>query len=364
MKKLNFDAPLNSLSLGNVAVNFLKELKKREIDISLHPTGDKGDFEAYDKMDEEFKAWTQTSASNRLKKLRRDTPTLKIWHINGSERKIGDNQYLYTFYEVDSPTEEEIAIINAQEHVFFSSSEAAEIFKSRGCTNVSHVPLGFDPDFFATSKNYLSKETIHFGLIGKFERRKNTQGLINLWLNKYGDNPKYHLTCLVNNPFFNEEQSKQAINAAVGGRNWSNINFLPRLATNAEVNETINSFDIDLSGLSNGEGWNLPSFNATALGKWSIVSNCSSHKDWATPLNAILVEPSGKQPCYDNFFFREGQPFNQGQYYNLKADLILEGFEKAEKKVGQINTEGLKLQDKFTYSKSVDAILEKIYNDS
>ena len=169
---------------------------------------------------------------------------------------------------------------------------------------------------------------------------------------------------MVNNPFFNEEQSKQAINAAVGGRNWSNINFLPRLATNAEVNETINSFDIDLSGLSNGEGWNLPSFNATALGNWSIVSNCSSHKDWATPLNAILVEPSGKQPCYDNFFFREGQPFNQGQYYNLKADLILEGFEKAEKKVGQINTEGLKLQDKFTYSKSVDAILEKIYNDS
>ena len=33
MKKLNFDAPINGLSLGNVAVNFLRELKKREIDI-------------------------------------------------------------------------------------------------------------------------------------------------------------------------------------------------------------------------------------------------------------------------------------------------------------------------------------------
>ena len=42
----------------------------------------------------------------------------------------------------------------------------------------------------------------------------------------------------------------------------------------SKVNILINNIDIDLSGLSNGEGWNLPAFNATALGKWSIVSNC------------------------------------------------------------------------------------------
>jgi hypothetical protein len=363
MKKLNFDAPINGLSLGNVAVNFLRELKKREIDISLHPVGEKGEFNSYDKIGEEFRTWVQTAAFNRLKNLDRNTPTLKIWHINGSEKKIGDKQYLYTFYEVDSPTEAEINIVKAQEHVFFSSSEAAEIFKSKGCDNVSHVPLGFDEDFSVTNKNYLEKDVVHFGLIGKFERRKNTQALINLWLNKYGNNPKYQLSCLINNPFFNKEQTQQAIDAATGGQHWANINFLPHLTTNSEVNELINSIDIDLSGLSNGEGWNLPAFNATALGKWSIVSNCTSHTDWATPENTILVEPSGKQPCYDNFFFREGQPFNQGQYYKLTADLILEGFGKAEKKVGQINRHGLKLQDKFTYSKSVDAILEKIYTN-
>tara|TARA_B100000131_G_scaffold131792_1_gene128449 strand:- start:25 stop:1119 length:1095 start_codon:yes stop_codon:yes gene_type:complete len=364
MKKLNFDAPLNSLSLGNVSLNFLRELKGRDIDISIHPMGDKGDFTAFDKIDEDFKTWVQTSVYNRLKKLDRSTPTLKIWHINGSEKKVGDKQYLYTFYEVDSPTDEEISIVKAQEHVFFSSSEAAETFKTKGCENVSHVPLGFDSDFYTTNKSYLDKDVVHFGLIGKFERRKNTQAIIQLWLQKYGNNPKYQLSCLINNPFFNEEQTKQAIHTALGGGRWSNINFLPHLKTNSEVNELINSFDIDLSGLSNGEGWNLPSFNATALGKWSVVSNCSSHKDWATPENCILVEPSGKQPCYDNFFFRQGDQFNQGQYYKLNADLILEGLEKAEKKVGQMNMEGLKLQDKFTYSKSIDMILEKIHNNS
>ena len=361
MNELNFDGPINALSLGNVTVNFLREIKKRDIDLSLFPVGDQGEFNAYDKVTEEFKQWITNSAANRFKKLNSKSQSLKVWHINGSE-KVLPNQHLYTFYELDSPTEEEINIVKIQKHVFFSCSEAAEVFKKAGCENVSYVPLGFDPDFHITDKKYL-EDKIHFGLIGKFERRKNTQAIIQLWTKKYGNNPKYQLTCLVNNPFLNKEQMEQGISAALSGKNWSNVNFLPHLKTNSEVNDLINSIDIDLSGLSNGEGWNLPSFNATALGKWSIVSNCSAHKDWATEENSILVEPVGKQSCYDNFFFKEGLPFNQGQYYKLNGDDILNAFDKAVERVGQSNTEGTKLRDKFTYSKTVDSILDYIYSD-
>ena len=361
MKKLNFDGPINSLSLGNVCVNFLREIKKRDVTVSLHPVGDQGDFEAYDKEDEEFKNWVSNIASTRLKNLESSALSLKVWHINGSE-KVLPNQHLYTFYEVDSPTEEEINIVKLQKHVFFSSSESADIFKKCGCENVSYIPLGFDPDFHDTNKTYL-EDKIHFGLIGKFERRKNTQAIIQLWLQKFGNNPKYQLSCLINNPFLSQEQMQQGISTALSGKNWSNINFLPRLKTNSEVNDLINSFDIDLSGLSNGEGWNLPSFNATALGKWSIVTNCSAHKDWATEENSILVEPVGKQPCYDNFFFKEGLPFNQGQYYKLNGDDIINSFEKALSRVGHKNTEGTKLRDKFTYSNTVDKIFSHMYSD-
>ena len=362
MKRLNFDGPINGLSLGNVSVNFLRELKEKDLDINMFPVGDQGQFEAYDKISDEFKKWVERIAQTRLKKLDSETPSLKVWHINGSE-KVLPNQYLYTFYEVDSPTEEEINIVKLQKHVFFSSSEAAQAFKDKGCENVSHIPLGFDLDFHETDKKYLGEDIIHFGLIGKFERRKNTQAIIELWLNKFGNNPKYQLSCLVSNPFFNEEQMNQAIQTCLKGTSVSNINFLPHLKTNSEVNDFMNSIDIDLSGLSNGEGWNLPSFNCTALGKWSIVSNCSSHKDWATPENSILVDPIGKQPCYDNFFFKEGSPFNQGQYYKLSGDAILNSFNKALERVGQKNTEGIKLRDKFTYSKTVDAILDHIDSD-
>jgi hypothetical protein len=362
MKRLNFDGPINGLSLGNVCVNFLREIKEKDLSVSMFPVGDQGQFEAYDKIGDDFKKWIERSAQTRLKNLDPENPSLKVWHINGSERVL-PNQYLYTFYEVDSPTEEELNIVKLQKHVFFSSSEAAEIFKNKGCENVSHVPLGFDLDFYETEKEYLGKDIIHFGLIGKFERRKNTQAIIELWLNKFANNPKYQLSCLVTNPFFNEEQMNKAIQNCLKGASVSNINFLPHLKTNSEVNDFMNSIDIDLSGLSNGEGWNLPSFNCTALGKWSVVSNCSSHKDWATPENSILVDPIGKQSCYDNFFFKEGMPFNQGQYYKLSGDDILASFDKAVEKAGQKNTEGTKLRDKFTYAKTIDLILDRIHSD-
>jgi len=361
MKKLNFEAPINSLSFGNVSVNFLRVLKEHEIDISLHPIGDQGDFSAFNTINDEFKQWVSSIAAQRLGKLDKDTPTLKLWHLNGSEKTLGQNQYLYTFYELDSPTVEEVNIVKMQKHVFFSSTEAANAFKQKGCTNVSAIPLGFDPDFKEIPKEF-DKQIIHFGLIGKFERRKNTQALIQLWLNKYGNNPKYQLSCLVNNSFLNQEQMQQAVNSSTMNNHWSNINFLPPLKTNEEVNILMNNIDIDLSGLSNGEGWNLPAFNCTALGKWSLVSNCSSHKDWATKDNAILVDPIGKQPCYDNLFFKEGAPFNQGNYYKLDGKTIISAMEEAEKRVGQLNTEGTKLRDKFTYKNTIDSILDCIYS--
>jgi hypothetical protein len=361
MKELNFDGPLNSLSFGNVSLNILRELYKQGVKVNLFPTGNSIELSAFNNVDDDFVEWLKNSQRNALKNLNKNTPTLKVWHINGSERKIGDKQYLYTFYEVDSPTEEEINIVKSQEHVFFSSSESAKFFADKGCENVSYIPLGFDSDFHRTGKKYMDEDITHFGLIGKFEKRKNTAALINLWVRRFGDNPKYQLTCLIHNPFFEEKQLKSLIQESLGGRSWSNVNFLPRLKTNEEVNELMNAIDIDLSGLSNGEGWNLPAFNATSLGKWSIVTNCSSHKDWANEKNSVIVNPTGKQPCYDNMFFKEGLPFNQGQYSKIDINSVNDGIDRALKLSKTENKEGLKLQDEFLYSNTANKILNKIF---
>jgi hypothetical protein len=142
------------------------------------------------------------------------------------------------------------------------------------------------------------------------------------------------------------------------GKRYGNINFLPFLPQNSQVNDFINSIDIDLGGMSGAEGWNLPSFNASCLGKWSIVLNASSHKDWAQKNNSILVEPSGKEEVYDNIFFQKGSKFNQGNIHTFNEVDLIEAMEKAESLCKIENKEGIKMKDKFTYKNTLERILE------
>ena len=359
--KLVIDAPLNSLSLGNVSFNIIRELYKKGVDIGIFPTGDP-DFKAYD-IDNDLKVYIENALNNRIDFFQPDIPCLKIWHLNGSENRKNKDQYLLTFYECNEPTEIELSLCKGQDHTFFSSTYANESFENGGASNTSFLPLGLDPDFFVTDKKYL-KDTIHFGLMGKFENRKHTGKIIKAWAKKYGNNLKYQLTCCVTNPFFKPEQMQGVLNQALEGKRYTNINFLPYLQKNSEVNDLINSLDIDLTGLSGGEGWNLPSFNATALGKWSVVLNATSHRDWATSENSILVEPSGMMPVEDGVFFSNKNNFNKGTFYTWTEDEAIAAMEKAESKVGQINTEGQKLAEDFTYSKTVDSILSTIFGET
>ncbi|NVM34336.1 MAG: hypothetical protein HWN81_01995 [Candidatus Lokiarchaeota archaeon] len=350
--KILLEAPLNSLSFGNVSYNFIREFIEKDVDFGIFPMNQDVDLSAYD-LDLNLKSRIEDAINNRYDYLNSSVPSLKIWHLNGAENRKNSNQYLYTFYECSEPTDVERKICNAQTETIFSSKYAGDQFSS------PHAPLGFDKDFFETKKTYLSDVT-HFGLFGKMEKRKHTAKIINTWAKKYGNNSKYQLSCLINNPFLEKEELINTINMALEGERYNNINLIPFLKKNDQVNELLNAIDIDLTGLSGGEGWNLPAFNATCLGKWSIVLNATSHKDWANEQNSILIEPSGTFECYDGRFFAKGRDFNQGVFFDWEQDQIISAMEEAEKKVGQINTDGQKLADKFTYSNTVDSILSHI----
>jgi len=359
MKKIIYKGAINPLSFGNVSYNLMREMYKKEMTVAFFPIGENLNFESFDKVPEDMKKWVVSMAQNRFHLVDKDTPTLSQWHLSGSENRISSHQTLFTFYEVDEPTSIEKSIVNLQDNCVFSSKHAYDCFGSAGCKNIHHVPIGFDEDFYVTDKEYL-KDTIHFGLMGKFEHRKHTAKILSSWAKKYGDNYKYQLSCCITNPFFKEGDLNNLISKALGGKRYGNINFLPHLKTNSEVNDFINSIDIDLGGLSGAEGWNIPSFNATALGKWSIVMNHTSHKDWANSKNSILVEPESKDPIYDNVFFKNDQLFNQGSFHSISEEKMIECFEKSEKYIGKINKEGLKLQSKFTYKKTLEQLIKII----
>jgi len=360
MRKLILKSAFNNLSFGNVSYNIAKELYKKDIKTSIFPTANNFDFSAFDLMDADFKKWMESSTNSRLTTLKKDIPCLNIWHLNGSEESIGSKSFLYSFYELDNPTFTEKNIVDLHDRVIFSSNHARKCFENINCENVCSIPLGFDEDFHKTGKDYL-RGKVHFGIMGKWEKRKHTEKIIRLWVKKYGNNPDFQLTCCVINPFFKDDQMNSIIANAMDGKIYSNVNFLPRLKTNSEVNEFLNAIDIDLGGLSGAEGWNLPSFNATCLGKWSIVLNSTSHKDWANKDNCILVEPDGEESAIDGIFFKPDSPFNQGNISTFSEDSVLSAFEQAESLYNKNNTKGEKLKQEFTYEKTTDSIL-KILN--
>jgi len=363
MNEIVFNAPINSLSFGNVSYNLLREMWKRDMKVNFFPVGTNIAFDTFNKIEKDFLDWFNSSLNNRIKNVRRDHPSLKLWHLNGATERVTRSQSLFTFYELDQPTREEVSMINLQDKVFVSSSYTKEIMTLAGIdpSQVTFVPLGLDEDFTVPDQPKIS-ETINFSLMGKWEKRKHTAEIIKLWAEKYGDNPSYHLNCLVNNPHMKAEHVNALIANALGNRRYFNINFIPHLETNTHINNFINRMDIDLTGLSGAEGWNLPAFNSVALGNYAIVLNATAHKDWATKENSILIESNGKTSAVDGIFFKEGESFNQGRIFTWDRDEVAEAMDTAINKVkeSRINTEGLKLKDKFTYSKTLDTILNNL----
>jgi hypothetical protein len=331
----------------------LRELHKRGERVALFPIGNKADLSAYD-LSEDFKKFLEDATHQRWVRWDSSEPVLKLWHLNGAENRKAEKQFLFTFYECNEPTDVELSIAKNQNHTFFSSNYAADAFKKNGVENVSAIPLGLDPDF--KIKDVPKPDGIQFGLMGKFEYRKHTEKIVKTWLKKYGNNPKYTLNLCVNNPFFKAEEMQNIIRAVLDNKHYNNVNILPYFKTNQEVNDFLNINDIDLGGLSGAEGWNLPSFNATCLGKWSIVLNATSHKDWADMDNSILVRPKGIINAHDGVFFKKGEPFNQGYFFDWDEDDVINAMETAVNKVGTLNENGVKLGKSLTYENTVDKI--------
>ena len=354
--KLLVNAPINALSFGNVSVNILRELHKKNIDLIFFPIGEKVELSAYDKIDQDFIKYLQERTNNRFEKIDKNIPSLKLWHIFGSESRYTKNQSLFTFHEVSEVTLVEKNLLNLQDSILVSSNYTKSIFELNGLSNVTYVPLGFDTDFYLTNRSYLP-EKIHFGLMGKFENRKNSSRIIKTWLKLFGNKSEYQLTCAITNQFLEKSRFQNELLKIMDGKHYNNVNFLPYMQMNSEVNDYLNSIDIDLGGLSGAEGWNLPSFNATALGKWSVVINATAHKDWATKDNSILIEPSSLKDCYDDIFFKKGQAFNQGQFFDISDEDMENAILKSVSYAKTPNPEGLKLQIQFTYEKTVETIL-------
>lgn len=362
--KYALNVPINPVSFGQVSTCLLREIFYRsmlsgEDESSLFPVGPVN-LDSQVEVDPDFNNWLQDKLQNNLQSHSRKHPALKLWHLNGGFESVSEKQVLYSFYELDSPTSVEKTVAQDTK-VVFSSKYTVDVFKEHGI-DVGYVPLGFDKyNFKKLNKSYHSDDRVVFNLLGKLEKRKNHDKIIKAWAKRFGDDKKYFLQCAIHNPFMHPDQNQRARQAILDGKTYFNIQFLEHMPSNAAYNDFLNSGDIVLA-MSGGEGWGLPEFQSVAIGKHAVVLNAHAYKEWATEENSILVEPSGKTEAYDGMFFRQGMPFNQGNIFTFDEDEFINACEKAieRSKENKDNEKGLELQEKFTYSKTVDLLLDEV----
>jgi len=362
--KINFECPVNNLSFGNVSYNLLLAFTKIGVDFDFCPIGDKLDFSAFNKSTDEFRNLITQKAQNFGKTYSRKNPTLKLWHIQGSQASIGVANNLFTFFELDSLTPHEVNLLNQQASIFVSSEEAKQVMIDFGVkTKITYCPLGYDTEhFYATGKKYLDPKITVFGINAKYEEiRKSHRQVIQGWIKKYKNNSSYRLHLHIWNSFFSPEQNQQVAASLVGNEQIDNLSFFPYTRTLGELNDAFNAMDVIIDG-SGGEGWSLGSFHACGLGKHSLVHNCSAMKGWANAENSTLIESSGKRDVADGIFFHKGAPFNQGNIYTFTDEDYFKGLDEvvAKSRANKVNTPGLKLREDFTWEKTAKIILDNL----
>ena len=358
MKKFCLNAPINSVSFGQVSYAILRELLDRGIEPNLFPIG-QPDLKAQG-VDGEFHEKLNSLLSASLKTHDRKDPCFKIWHLNGALDSPSEEQLLLSFYELDAPTEEEL---NAAKNnkTLFSCRHSIDVFKEKGVEG-GYLPLFFDHlNFERKDRQYFSDDRIVFNLCGKFEKRKHHSRILDAWSRKYGNDNRYSLQCAIYNPFLTPEENDGVIHQALRGVRYSNIQILKPMVKNSLYNDFLNSGNIVI-GMSGGEGWGLPEFHSMALGKHAVMLDAHSYKEFAREDNAVLVKPTKKIDAYDGKFFNEGANFNQGQIYTWDEDDFVDGCDQAIKRFNssQLNEKGLELQDEFSLSKTVDVLLKHI----
>ena len=358
MKPFCINAPINSVSFGQVALALIRETLDRGIEPNFFPIG-KIDASSQD-LPKPLVDKLNNLALKARAKHNRSNPAFKLWHLNGGLESFSKEQLLLTFYEADSPTEEELNVFKSN-RVLLSSKHSISVFEDCG-VSAEYLPLFFDHhNFSRKDRKYFSDDRIVFNLCGKFENRKHHPAILDAWSRKYGNNNKYFLQCAIFNPFLSPEENDAVISQSLRGARYSNIQVLKPMAKNSLYNDFLNSANI-IIGMSGGEGWGLPEFHSVALGKHAVILNAHSYKEFANEENSVLVEPNGKVDSHDGLFFKEGDPYNQGQLFKWDEDDFIDGCEEAIKRFesNPINESGLKLQEDFSLSKTADILLQKI----
>jgi len=308
---VNLYCPINSLSYGLVGVNILKGLVDAEQDVALFPVNENNI-----ECEPQYTQCVQTAAKNALNFDSKAT-CLKIFHQWDFAKRIGSGKYIgWPIFELNRFTDFEKNSLRSCDELIVCSEWAKNICKDNGIDIPIHVvPLGHDPAIFNNKLSFGKSKNTIFYIGGKFEVRKSHDLIreafdLAFWSTGTDD---VELWICCDSPFMEQDGGNTKWHRFFQSSKLGNkIKILPRQKTQAQLAYIMSKVSYGIFA-SRAEGFDLPLLEMMALGKPSIVSDCTAHTQFANENNSFLLQPNGYETAFDGVWFKPGI-VNQGEW--------------------------------------------------
>jgi len=350
---LNLVAPVNTLSYGYTALNFIKSLTRLQKSVSLFPISDK--IEVTNQNDED--SVQQALLNARMFDV--NAPCVRLWHQHDMSQFVGRGPRIgFPIFELDTFSDIEKHHLNSVDRLFVCSEWAAETIRSNNIdVPTSVVPLGVDPDIFhVASATPLKSPTVFFNG-GKWEVRKGHDILIEAFERAFKKDDNVELWMMTANLFNTPAED----NAWTSKYNNPKVKIFPRVRTQQEVYNIMSQTDCGVFP-SRAEGWNLEALEMMACGKQVIITDCTAHTEYCSRQNAHLIGITDFEPAFDGKWFH-----GQGQWAKLGepqiqqfADYMRFIHERKQKGEDLTNDEGLDTAATYTWDNASRKLIQNV----
>lgn len=356
--KININCPIGKTGYGITSLNIVKNLNMLNLDISLFPIGSNMELN-----DENEKQLFESLIKNNSH-FDRNAPCLKIWHQYDLAYRVGSGHYYsFPFFEIDKLNPREIHQINSCDTIFTASEWSKSILLNNGVNiPISVTPLAVDTQIFSPPpKIKINNGNYIFCHIGKWEKRKSQDFLLQAFENAFDINDKVELWLLPFNPFLKPEEEKEWLQLVENNKLKNKIKIFGRLPTQYHLCELIFYTDCGIF-LSRAEGWNNEILEFMALNKPVIATNYSAHTEYLNKDNSFLIDVDELELANDGKWFHgEG---NWAKLGDKQMEQTVYSMRKVYTDNIQTNSTGLDTAHKYSWNNTANLINKTLISNN
>lgn len=197
-------------------------------------------------------------------------------------------------------------INNQQVSACFESGIKVPINVIPHATNIERFQKNYKP--LPILEKFKEQKRFVFYTIGEYNRRKNVTAIVKAFHLEFHPDEPVELVLKVNRPGFNSDQTKEMVLEDCkrvkeglklhGGKpeKYKQETVISERLSDEGIMRLHASCDTFVCS-STGEAWSIPAYDAMAMGKTPIVTNCGGFPDYLSNDEGWLVN-SHKEPCF------------------------------------------------------------------